>query len=311
MRDFDIELNTLREKLARKSKAESMLTSLRAQLTELKAEEQSFAQIRSKEQTDVEKLEEVSLASIFFAVISKKEEKLEKEKTEAYAAALKHDAIVRQIEATEYDLSTLETELQSLSGVQEQYEEVFAAKTKAVKAENPEYDTEICRIEDRLGYIAAQQRELDEALAAGRAALSRISSIESELDSAEGWGTWDLLGGGLISDLAKHSHLDDAQVQIDDLQNLLRRYHTELADITVQADIQAHIDGFLRFADYFFDGLFADWAVLDSIHSSQEQISSTRSQVDEIQRRLEDMKASLYAETDSLKARLSEIVFKA
>lgn len=311
MRNFDIELNALRGKLARKSKIESMLTSLRAQLVDLKAEEQRLARIRSEEQTDVERLEKVSLASLFYAVINKKEEKLDKEKAEAYAVALKHDTTVRQIEATEYDISALETELHGLSGVGEQYEKVFAAKAEAVKAENPEYGAEIRRIEDRLGYVAAQQRELYEALSAGRAALSRISSIESELDSAEGWGTWDLLGGGLISDLAKHSHLDDAQGQIDDLQNLLRRYRTELADITIQADIQAQVDGFLRFADYFFDGLFADWAVLDSIHSSQGEISSTRSQVDEVQRRLEDMKASLYAETDSLKARLSEIVLKA
>lgn len=311
MKNFDIELNALREKLARKSKIESMLTSLRAQITELKAEEERLARIRCEEQTDVDRLEKISLASLFYIAISKKEEKLEKEKAEAYAAALKHDITVRQVEAAEHDVSALETELHGLSGVEEQYEKVFAAKAEAVKAENPECGAEICRIEDRLGYIAEQECELDEALAAGRAALSRIFSIEGELDSAEGWGTWDLLGGGLISDLAKHSHLDDAQGQIDDLQNLLRRYRTELADVTVQADIQAQVDGFLRFADYFFDGLFADWAVLDSIHSSQGQISSTRSQVEEVQRRLGDMKASLYAETDSLKARLSELVLKA
>jgi len=311
MRDYDTELNVLREKLARKLKIESMLTSLRTQLTQLKAEEQRLARIRSEEQTDVCRLEKASLASFFYAVINKKEEKLNKEKAEAYAAAVKHNAAVRQVEAAEYDLCALETELHGLSDAEMQYEKVFAAKAEAVKEDNPEYGAEICRIEDRLGCIAAQEHEIDEAHSAGRAALSQVSSIEGELDSAEGWGTWDLLGGGLISDLAKHSHLDDAQIQIDELQDQLRRYRTELADITVQADIQAQIDGFLRFADYFFDGLFADWAVLDSIHSSQEQLSSTRLQVEEVQRRLEAMKTSLCAETGSLKARLSEIVLKA
>ena len=43
------------------------------------------------------------------------------------------------------------------------------------------------------------------------------------LNSAEGWGTWDLLGGGLISDLAKHSHIDDAKNDVANAQNLLRK----------------------------------------------------------------------------------------
>jgi len=38
--------------------------------------------------------------------------------------------------------------------------------------------------------------------------------------------------------------------------------------------MQVNVDGFLRFADYFFDGLFADWAVLDRINQSQEQYIS-------------------------------------
>ena len=32
-------------------------------------------------------------------------------------------------------------------------------------------------------------------------------------------------------------------------------------------------------ADYFFDGIFADWAVLDRIRQSQEQVQRTRSQI--------------------------------
>lgn len=311
MRDYNTELNALQEKLARKGKIESMLRSLRSQLTELQAEEQRLAAQRSKEQSDVDRLEQGSLAAFFYAAISKKEEKLDREKAEAYAAAVKHDAARRQVEAAEYDIHALETELQDLSGVQTEYDRLFEEKMEAVKAENPAYGDELCRMEDQLGYIWAQKREIDEALSVGRGILSQITSIESSLDSAEGWGTWDLLGGGLISDLAKHSHLDEAQAQINDLQDSLRRYHTELADVTVQADVQAQVDGFLRFADYFFDGLFADWAVLDSIHSSQQQIGSTRCQVEDIQGKLERMKSAMQAEEGALNERIRELVLRA
>ena len=105
---------------------------------------------------------------------------------------------------------------------------------------------------------------MQEALIAGNAALSCADQILFQLNSAEGWGTWDLVGGGLLSDLAKHSHLDQAQASVETLQSQLRRFKTELADVTINADIQVSIDGFLRVADYSFDGIFADWAVLES-----------------------------------------------
>lgn len=52
------------------------------------------------------------------------------------------------------------------------------------------------------------------------------------------------------------------------LQSQLRAFRTELADVTISADFQVNIDGFLRFADYVFDGIFADWAVLDRINQA-------------------------------------------
>lgn len=310
MNTHDSELDTLRKKLVRKKKIEAMLPSLRTQLKELRADEERLAQIRAREQSDVDRLEENSLAAFFYSVLNRKEDKLDREKAEAYAAAVKHDAAARQAAAAEQDLRELEAELAGLSGIETQYQTAFAARTAAIKAENPASGAELCRIEDRLGFLTAQLREIDEALSAGQSALSLIISIEGELDSAAGWGTWDLLGGGLISGLAKHSHLDEAQSQINALQNQLRRYHTELTDVTVQADVQAQIDGFLRFSDYFFDGLFADWAVLDSIHSSQDQIASTHAQVDEVQRRLDSMKTDVQAEQERLKTQLEELALK-
>ena len=42
---------------------------------------------------------------------------------------------------------------------------------------------------------------------------------------------------------------------IEDLQEKLRRFRTELADVDMEnrANLQVNIQGFLRFADYDFD----------------------------------------------------------
>ena len=42
-----------------------------------------------------------------------------------------------------------------------------------------------------------------------------------ELGSARGWGLWDILGGGLISTLVKHGHMDDAESHIREAKRLL------------------------------------------------------------------------------------------
>ena len=70
---------------------------------------------------------------------------------------------------------------------------------------------------------------------------------------------------------------------------------------------QVNIDGFLRFADYFFDGLIADWSVLSRIHDSQKSVSQVANQVtmaleqlENIHKRNEVNKASLENEIAQL-----------
>lgn len=309
--EYDTTLQALYEKLSRKAKVNTMLSSLKSQLAELKAEKQHLAAMSAKEQMDVDRLEKLSLSSFFYALMNQKAEKLEKEKAEAYAASVKYTAVVRQIESIEDEIVQLQAELSELADIEAEYEKTFSEKTAALKALNPECFAEIQSIKGRIFHIATQSKEIDEAHALGQSIIFQIFVIEDELNSAESWGTWDLYGGGLISAAVKHSHLDEAQELISELQGTLRRYHTELSDVTIQADIQAQVEGFLRFADYFFDGLYVDRAVLDHIHCALNQISKTRSEVYFVQNQLEEMKINLLFEAERLKAQLSDIVLKA
>lgn len=236
------------------------------------------------------------------------DEQLTKEREEAYAARVKYDAAARELAAVEADLDRYEGELAGLHYCEQQYSAVLKNKTEAVKAAGGSTAEEILTIEERLTFLNSQSQELREAVSAGNSALSTANQVISSLDSAEGWGTWDLMGGGLISDLAKHGHLDDAQSSIEHLQSQLRRFKTELADVKISADMQVNVDGFLRFADYFFDGLFADWAVLDKINQSQEQVHSTRRQIENVLLQLGSMQRSVEQEQAQLQSKLDALV---
>jgi len=91
-----------------------------------------------------------------------------------------------------------------------------------------------------------------------------------------------------MADLAKHSELDDAQRLVEQLQVQLSRFKAELADIEISAELQLSIDGFLRFADYFFDGLWADWTVRDQIDAARARVRDTQNQIDRLLSRLDE-----------------------
>lgn len=279
------------------------MTELHGQRSELSARVRELEAIKLNEQADVEKLEGRSLAAFFYHLAGKMDERLDKERREACAAAVKYDAAVRELEAVEDELRRCEAEYRDLQGCERQYETVL--KEKAAGSATAR---DLLNLEERDLFLKSQIKELMEAISAGCAALSTTDQILSSLESAEGWGTWDLLGGGLMADFAKHSRLDEAQSAIERLQSQLRRFKTELADVRIDADLQVNVDGFLRFADFFFDGLFADWAVMDRISQSQSQVQDTRNQISGVLSRLDDMLHTARQEQTELESKYNALV---
>lgn len=308
MNHYDEQLRELQAQCTRKKKLEASAAELRTQRDTYRLRAQELEQSFQQQQADVDRLEGRSLSAFFYNVIGKMDEKLTQEKQEAYAARVKYDAAARELAGIEEDLHRCEAELESLQGCESRYESVLKEKIQAVKKAGGDVAEQILKLEERTAYLESQKRELEEAISAGRAALTTADQIAGSLDSAEGWGTWDLFGGGLISDLAKHSHLDDAQASVEFLQSQLRRFKTELSDVTISADFQVNIDGFLRVADYLFDGIFADWTVLDQIHQSQAQIQNTRSQICNVMDYLQTLMDKTETEKADLRHEIEQLV---
>lgn len=308
---YDEQLQKLQQQVARKAHLETVLRDLHNQKKELDIKVADLNRVKQDEQTDVDRLEGHSLAAFFYAVVGKKEEKLDKERKEAYTAYVKYDAAVRELAAVEDDIARYEGELRGLSGCEKRYASVLKDKAAAIKESGTPDAEEMLRLEEQIAYLESQKKEIGEAISAGNKAMSIAEEVMAKLDDAEGWGTWDILGGGLLSDLAKHSSLDEAQELVETLQVQLRRFKTELADVTIHADLQVSIDGFMRFADYFFDGLFADWAVLDKIEESQNEVRNTIRQIEKVLEKLSSMMSKAEKEQANTKAKLNDLIVKA
>ena len=305
---YDEPLQLLQKQVMQKKRTESKLKELVVQRQELKSKVDNFEKSMLDEKDDVNRLEGHSLAAFFYELIGKMDEKLDKERKEAYVAKLKYDVAARELAVVDKEIEFRQAELNQLLGCEQRYEVALQAKLEIIKSAGCKDDLDIFKTEEHITYINNQKKEILEALDVGQIVSDSTNSILSSLDSAEGWGTWDLIGGGLLSNLEKHSHLDEAQRQIERLQKELRHFKTELADVTINADIQVNIDGFLRFADYIFDGIFADWAVLDKINQSQTQMMNIKVQIEEVIEHLNAMLSGMDKELENEKEKLNDLI---
>lgn len=133
-----------------------------------------------------------------------------------------------------------------------------------------------------------REQEIREAVAAGERALRSLRGAQEKLSSARNWGLFDLFGGGLITGMIKHSRMNDASVLMENARADLQIFQRELRDVYVPTELRMEVGDFLTFADFFFDGVIADYLV-------QSRIADARAQVDDaiwqVERLLQDLRS--------------------
>lgn len=125
-----------------------------------------------------------------------------------------------------------------------------------------------------------EQKEILEAITAGRQALSILRMAREQLQSAGNWGVVDMVGGGFFTGMMKHSKIDRAASYMKMAKEKIAIFQRELKDVSIPANLDMEISGFLTFADLFLDGLISDYLV-------QSKIGTAKNQVEEAMRRVE------------------------
>lgn len=306
--EINKKMEVLLQGIARLQKIDGMTSQLRKELSALQEKENELKAILEKENHDLTRLENRSIASVFYSIVGSLEKHIEKEQREALAAKLKYDKALKDIEDVEYRLSKLSSERREYANYQAEYDRLFEQKKSMLMSENVEAAQRILTLTKQIDSLKIRVNETREAVSAGNAVIDSLDSVLRSLDSAEGWGTWDIFGGGLISDIEKHANIDEAKIKIENTQMLLRNFNTELADVKISSNIDIRIDGFSKFADFFFDGLFADLNMQSMIGESQSSVLSVKGEVYGVIDKLENMEASDAKIIEELTAELSTIV---
>ncbi|WP_078379820.1 hypothetical protein [Sutcliffiella halmapala] len=298
----------LKDKMRKKQKWEKQLEDYKRELMGIENAISNLLHKLATEQKDVEKLEGFSVTKLFLTLRGTVENQLDKEKQEVAALQLKlEEAMLSRSEIQETILQLAE-KLSELANVESDYYSLFTTKETYIKESNMPSSIKLYELQEQEGGIKAALTELYEAIDAGNKVNQSLHNAIESLEKAKGWGTIDMFGGGMLSTAVKHNHIDDATSYIHQAQSRMRSFQKELLDLNEEADLQLNISALLKFTDFFFDGLVADWMVQGRIKNSLEQTRNQQSEISSIISKLKTQATEKKRELKRTKAKRREFV---
>ena len=300
LEDINAELEQVRQKPDRARKLSAVMEDLKAQHEERKRAAEDALKVLYREQEDVEELERLSFASFLARIRGEQAERLDQERREAVAAKARYDAARRDLEDLEARFRAAQEERAGLEGLRGRWKALMEEKEELLCQAGGERAKRLIQIGCDLDSLGSQIRELDEAICAGKDEGYALDQMIGQLDSAAGWGTWDILGGGMLATMAKHGRMNAAQNAAFQARPAISRFRTELADVSQRRVPDLQVGEFTSFADYFFDGLFVDLYIQDKIGTARRSAEETAAQV-------EDLLSQLRRERDRTAERAAEL----
>jgi len=287
--ELNEQLIDVKEKLRVRQRLQNDLSKIQESLTEQKSKLMGLEFILQEETADVSRLEGLSLAAIFYTVLGNKEKQFEKERQEYLAAKLRYDECKSAVSTLETEALNLKGKIAELVDLEVRYASLMDRKEKLIVAGNNPVTKEYTHLSEQLADVRPRVREIEQAINAGKAVIDGLKHTIEALNSARNWGTWDMLGGGLIVTAMKHSRIDDARSSIHYVQQMLRKFQREIADVSIdsQAGVDIKMEKFERFADHFFDNLIVDWIVQAKIENSLNSVINIEVEVQNVMARLQ------------------------
>ena len=271
------ELIKIKENLQMKDKLNKMLEYVKVNMENKERDLQLLEKSLMREEDDVKRLEGLSIASIFYSVLGNKAEHIDKEKKEFLEAKLKYEECNHQLLHLKQEKENIKSKLKNIGKPEHDYENILKKIEESIMQIDREKTTRLTELSARQAELNHNIKEVQEAINAGDSVLNTLNGMISSLESAEGWGTWDMLGGGTISTMVKHSKIDEAKDAAFGVQSCLSSFNRELADVSQISNVNLgiNISEFETFADYFFDGLISDWMVQSKIKNSLNSATET------------------------------------
>ncbi len=296
----------LKEKIDEQKTLKKRLDGFNEERDRLIVEVKKLRKQLIKENMDVDKMEKVSLTSVLTYINGSYDGKLEKEKMEALEAKLKYDSAEDELEMMEEKIKDIESKVEDIKKYEEEYIWLLKKKTDSME----DKDENLKKTINVITSVKSEMKEIDEAVIAGRQALSAFSSVINDLNTAKNWGIFDMLGGNFIANVGKHMKIDAARKSLSEAKGRLQIFERELKDVDAYSEVDIDMGSFMTVADFFFDNIFVDFMVQNKINDSLNKINQAYGHVQERLDSLESRKNDLHMSLKKLEKNKEEILQK-
>ena len=304
MRSFNEEFLKLEEERTTLKKLKSKISTLDVEINRTNESLEVLKKILAKEKKDVDNLESFSLSYVYYKIKGSMDEKLSKEKLEfleAQARYLEKEDYLNRLTSNKKQMLK---DINDIGDIDLKYDDLLNNSAEYIIKFNNGKSEKVLLILNKLKNTSLELKEIQEALFEGDKLIPYIDKAISNLNSAQNWGIYDMMGGDFIATMAKRSKMDDASKSINSIKVMLNRYNAELKDLSDEINVNLNLDSTSGIFDYLFDNFFTDYFVQGKINSALDSTKNLKAKVNNIQSSLTNKAQNYKKEIENLKKEL-------
>ncbi len=252
----------------------NQLKHTEADLNQQQIQQQQLYDQLLQEEQDVDRLERLSWATLYYNLLNRREEQLTKEQAEAEVVLSRYE----ETKAYGTDLQSRKTELLEklavYAHVDNDYDALIQQKTGTLLVQQGDLNEQYKARISALTLTDKHLRELEEAHTAGLKALNEVIQLVQFVGEARSLGNWDMFTKSVVFSMQKYQKLDQVKHQSYRVSWHLKQFKSEFADLNQTTDANWEFDdGLTQFVDIFFDNFFTDWSVQRRIERLEHEAS--------------------------------------
>jgi len=297
MSHYDDELNMLRAQIDGYDALNEKVNALYRQRFDICERLRELERVKSDEQADVDRLKGRGIGTFIPRLTGKIYEMQDREQREAYRAQDAYDEVARELNLLDVELNRYKTELAAIKDARQRYRELLNAKAEDTKALGGAEAESIRKLDHDIESLREKREALRKSICSGNSAHSTTKQILDSLYEAkmciERGDNYKRELISFFNPTTRYDHLENAQNGVETLRFYLKGFKSELADVTVQAEMDINIDNLLDFMDYFCSPNHAAHTLYNKILQTQAEVALARSQIKKALSRMEQMMTAI------------------
>ena len=262
------------EKFVELNRVEAHIEGIDASLRDSQLRLKTLENSLDQELADIQALEKLSIKALFYKSLGSKEEQLDKERQEYLEVTLHYKQCKEEIEMLNFERNLLNKKMNDLPKVRQELSYLKEKRQEEIinNKHNPNVRNELLEVLHQLDINQSLDKEISEAILAGKKSLEVLIMINSYLNKAMDWGEW---GRNSRSSAYKHHNIDVAFKLIPKAQFTLNSFTKELRDLGEGIRFRLNPIQLGNFRNFFFDNLISDWVIQQKIKSTEANVLST------------------------------------